>query len=434
MKKWIGVGFVILLSVTIAGISFGNGQASTAGGEPSVKLVWWSMWNETEPQAKVYKEAVAAYMEEHPDVEVTIQWNGRDIRKIIQPALDAGTEIDMWEDTPGYVVENLQSYLLNLDSYFNEAYPSTNGKAYKDSVIPVLYNLIKTYSTDGALYAAPEQPYLVSGMYNKDLLKQAGASLPPVGVTWDEFVEVCAKLKAAGITPITFDDAYADLPFGMHLDRLYGDSESVEALVTDKSGKLWDDPRFLQAAQDYEQLASMGFFSSQVPTNQWPAGQQEVATGQVAIYLQNGSWLPNEVRETAGEDFPWGQFAYPLVNNGKGDGSGGTFGSQSFVISKNCKNPDIAFDLIAFLTTGDWAMKFAEDTMSIPMDLNAEWPVQLADDKIIFMSLSRIYPWSGGLGADHDAMPVVKKEFMSLVAGEISAEQFVANIKAVVVE
>ncbi len=431
MRSRIVVWSVLILFALSCGSVFAGGKQETAGTKvPTIKLVWWSMWNETEPQAKVYKEAVKDYMAKHPQVKVSIQWNGREIRKTLQPALDAGTKIDIWEQDPEYAVKNWQSYALKLDSYFDKSYPTTGGKAYKDAVIPVLYNLIKTYSTDGALYAAPEQPYVVSVFYNKDLFKKAGVSLPPVGVKWSEFVTACAKLKAAGITPITFDDAYADLPLAIHLDRLYGDYKPVEKLVKDKTGKLWDDPRVLQTAKDYEMLASKGYFSSQVPTNKYPAGQQELATGQVAIYLQNGSWLPNEVRATAGTNFPWGEFAYPLVNNGKDNGSGGTFGSQSFQINKKCKNPDVAFDLIAFLTTGKWANKLAKDTMSIPMDLSAGWPKQLADDKAIFMSLKKIYPWSGGLAANPDLFPVIKKEFIDLVAGKINATEFVSAIKA----
>ncbi len=431
MKKLFILLFSLFFLIAMAGTGFASGNKEAADDNAeTVNLVWWSMWNESEPQAKVYKEAVADYMSKHPGVNVEIQWNGRDLRKILQPALDAGTVIDIWENDPEYAVKNWQDYSLKLDSYFSKTYPTTGGKAYKDVTIPALFSLFKTYSTDGGVYAVPEQPFLVSVMYNKDLFNKAGVSIKTVGATWAEFTQACEKLKAAGITPITFDDAYADLPLAIHLDRLYGGYEPVEELVKDKTGKKWDDPRVLQTAKDFEFLALNGYFSSQVATNKYPAGQQEFATGQAAIYLQNGSWLPNEVKTTAGDHFPWGQFAYPVPMNATDNGTGGTFGSQGFQINKDCKNPDVAFDLIAFLTNGEWAKKFSRDTMSIPMDLSAEWPVQLSDDKAIFTSLDKNYPWSGGLGADTDAFPIIKKEFINLVSGKINADQFIANIKS----
>ena len=32
----------------------------------------------------------------------------------------------------------------------------------------------------------------------------------------------------------------------------------------------------------------------------------------IAMYL-NGTWLPNEVKDTAGSDFNWGEFAFTTV-------------------------------------------------------------------------------------------------------------------------
>ena len=50
--------------------------------------------------------------------------------------------------------------------------------------------------------------------------------------------------------------------------------------------------------------------SPQTATNKYPAGQQEFALGEAAMYL-NASWMPSEVADTAGEDFPWGVLRVP---------------------------------------------------------------------------------------------------------------------------
>ena len=102
-----------------------------------------------------------------------------------------------------------------------------------------------------------------------------------------------------------------------------------------------------ESSQDFETLAKNGYISAQLESNKWPAGQQEVATDQVSMYMLNGTWLPNEVKGTTGPDFPWGQFAYPVIDASIGAG-GGTYGSQGFQISKDCENPDVAF---AYLPT-----------------------------------------------------------------------------------
>lgn len=132
---------------------------------------------------------------------------------------------------------------------------------------------------------------------------------------------------------------------------------------------------------------------------------------------------------TAGEEFRWGQFAYPAVTNGSGK-SGGTFGAQGFQINKNCKNPEEAFALLVHLTTGKWDKELAAKTYGAPMDTSIKWPIQIADCKVIFDNLDSWIPWSGGLAADTDSFPVIKAEYTGLLSGKITAEEFISNIKS----
>jgi len=395
--------------------------------EDAVNLVYWSMWNETEPQAMVLKSAIRDFEKLNPGVKVAIQWNGREIRKTLQPALDAGTVIDIWDEDLERIVKTWQSYAIGLDEYYGQSYPTTGGKAFGDTTMGSLQSLLRSFSTDGKIYAVPYQPMVLVAFYNKDHFAKAGIAKAPV--TWDEFLSVCAKLKAAGYIPMTIDDAYMELPLGMHLNRVFGNYEAVEALAKDKTGRLWDDPRVLRTARDFETLARNGYLSPQVESNKWPAGQQEVATDQVSMYMLNGTWLPNEVKGTTGPDFPWGQFAYPVVDPAIG-ASAGTYGSQGFQISKKCANPDVAFALLAHLTTGKWDQEMAANTLGAPMDTGMDWPEVISDCKAVFGSLESWIPWSGGLAADTDAFPVIKAEYTRLLAGKVTAEQFVANIKA----
>ncbi len=389
-------------------------------------LVYWSMWNETEAQAAVITEAIDDFQKENPDVKISVQWNGRDIRKTLKPALDAGQVIDIWDEDTERVVKNYQTYSLKLDDYLNKTYPTTDGKSYKESVMGSLVDLAASYSTDKGVYAIPYQPMMIAFMYNKDHFAKAGISSVPK--TWAEFTEACAKLKAAGFIPLTNDDAYIDLPLGYHLSRYIGEKQ-VEELVKDKTGAKWDDPKVLKAIKDYEELASKGYISSAVATNKWPAGQQEVATGKVSMYL-NGTWLPNEIKDSTGPDFKWGQFAYPAVEGGVEGTEAANYGAQAFQINKDCKSPDAAFAFLASLTTGKWDKELSDKTLGAPMSITNEWPSQIADEKEIFGSLKICYPWGAGVEADADKSPILNSNFTKLCSGQIKAEQFISNVKA----
>ncbi len=403
-------------------------QPSSGGAEEpklSGELVYWSMWNETEAQGQVIKEAINDFMTINPDVKVTINWNGRDIRKTLQPALDAGTVIDLWDEDIERVVKNWGSYALKLDDYVANPYPTTEGKAYQDAVMGSLLNLAKSYSADGGLYAIPYQPFMFNIMYNKDHFANAGISAPPK--TWIEFMDACYKLKAAGYIPMTVDDAYMDCLPGYHLARLKG-YEWVGELVNDSTNALWDDPAAVKMAKDFEDMAKNGYFSKNVAGNKWPAGQQELANGTVSMYL-NGTWLVNEIMDSTGPEFPWGTFAYPAIEGGTDDTTCANYGGQAFQINKSCAAPEAAMALIAHLTTGKWDAELANRSFGVPVGGTTDWPVQLADAKAIFESLTTCYPWAANIQANTDKNPVIVANFTKLISGTMTADQFLAEMK-----
>ena len=380
------------------------------------------MWNEVEPQGQVIKEAIKDYMKKYNDIVVEVTWNGREIRKTLQPALDNNQAIDLWDEDLERTIRNWGQYALALDDYVAKSYDNTDGKPYQDVVMKSLLDLSKTYSEDGKIYAIPYQPFTFLIMYNKDHFAKAGITKTPE--TWNEFKDACAKLKSAGFIPLTVDDAYVDILYGYQLARYKG-SDWVKKLVLDG---LWDDSAVLKAAKDWEEIYKLGYLSPNVAGNKFPQGQQEIANGEVSMYL-NGTWLVNEVMPTTGPDFPWGQFAYPTVPGGVGKLYDLNYGGQSFQINKNSKYPDEVFDLIVHLTTGQWDKELAEKTYGVPMANTTDWPIQLADAKDIFSKLGVCYPWAAGLQYNTDKAPVIASAFTKLITGQITSEQFVAEVK-----
>lgn len=386
------------------------------------KIVYWSMWNEVEPQGQVIKAAIEDYMKKYPDVAVEVNWNGREIRKTLQPALDNNQAIDLWDEDLERTIRTWGKYALPLDEYVAKSYDGTDGKAYQDVVIKSLLDLGKTFSEDGKLYAVPYQPFTFLIMYNKDHFAKAGITKLPE--TWAEFKDACAKLKAAGYIPITVDDAYVDVIIGYQIARYKG-SDWVKKLVQEG---LWDDPAVLQAAKDWEEMYKLGYISPNVAGNKYPQGQQEIANGEVSMYL-NGTWLVNEIMPTTGPDFPWGQFPYPTVPNGVSGLYDLNYGGQSFQVNKNTKYPEEVFQLIVHLTTGEWDKQLAEKTYGVPMANTTDWPKQLTDAKEVFSKLGSYYPWAGGIEFNPDKTPVITAAFTGVLTGKSTAEQFVAEVK-----
>ena len=159
-------------------------------------LVYWSMWEATEPQGQVIQEAVDAYTEQ-TGVKVDLQFKGRTgNREALQPALDGVTQIDIFDEDIDRVNGMYGKYLLDLEDLAKE-------NDYEATANAGLMAACRD-AGGGTLKTIPYQPNVFAFFYNKDLFEQAGITEEPK--TWDEFKDVCQKLKDAGIQPFNYSD------------------------------------------------------------------------------------------------------------------------------------------------------------------------------------------------------------------------------------
>jgi raffinose/stachyose/melibiose transport system substrate-binding protein len=411
MKKQIVLA-AILAAAALALI----GCSKKAGDSSEVTLVYWSMWNEAEPQGQVIARAAEAFTKD-TGIKVDINFNGRDIRKTLQPALDAGEPIDLFDEDIERVANTWGNYLLPLDEYVSKSYSTTGGRPYGEVINKTLLDLARQLG-GGQVKNIPYQPSAFVTMYNKDLFEKAGiTSLPKTG---EDLINACGKLKAIGVTGITVDDAYMAAFFGYNMDRLVG-ADATLAMVKNND---FTGPQVLAFGQLMEMMVQNGYFSQKAASNIYPAGQvEEIATGRVAMYL-NGTWLPNEIKGNA-PNMRWGAFAWPSI--GSGDGvEANYFGAQSFGVNKNTKYPEEAFRFIVWLTTGEWDVALARESIGVPMGNDSSWPDALAEAKVVVDSTTKRLPWAVGMEDSPDINAKIKENFARLIMGDLNAEQFAA--------
>ena len=408
MKKIIAL---LLAAVMVIGLAACGGS-----GSDTKTVVYWSMWDSTEPQGVAITKAVEDFTKE-TGIKVDLQFKGRTgIREGLQPALDAGQVIDVFDEDIDRINTTFAPYLLDLEELAKKY-------DYEKTAIAGLIGACREVG-GGKLMSIPYQPNIFNFFYNKGIFEEVGVSEP---TTWDELLDVCAKIKAAGYTPITCDDAYINSMIGYHLGRLVG-AEGVNDIVM--NGK-WDDPAVKQFAEDYAELASLGYFSANIESNVWPAGQnQELAGGSAAMYL-NGSWLPNEVKNLTAPDFVWGCFAYPAVEGGVTGTEAANYGAQVFAINNKTQVADEAFQLINWLTKGEADLNLSIESIGIPADTtNTEWPTLLAGVKPVMDTTTTRWAWAAGIENNNDVTPAIKENTLKLCGGSITADEFVANMLA----
>lgn len=377
-------------------------------------LVYWSMWDAGSPQATAVQEAIDAYTTE-TGIKVQVEWKGRDIAKIIQASLEAGENIDLFDEDYQRIGTQYAKDLMDLEEMAKAA-------EYDKHSVAALPTAIRGWA--GSLKGIAYQPYTSGIFYNKAIFAEAGVEKEPA--TWAEFLDACEKIKTAGYAPLALDDAYVLYNLGFHMARYMGQA-AVSDLV--KNGGWAASEGALKAAEDMQAFVEKGYLEANAP-GAYPASENTIGFEETAMVV-NASWVPAEITNNTQCEIEWGMFNYPSVEGGKDPSTIANVGAQAFAIPAKSQNGQAAFDLIMKITTGEFDQKISLATESIPADpTNEEWPAIIAGCKESFNALTNVYDWNMGLNDNSDLQPIVQENILKVFEGKLDAKGFIEAMEA----
>lgn len=239
---------------------------------------------------------------------------------------------------------------------------------YPDYASNMKDELMGASPVDGKNYSVPVNGFWEGLFINKEVLKKAGVEAPTATTTYDEFLDMCQKIKDAGYTPIAA--SLQQVPhYWFEFTILNNGSLSTHttspAKVDDANGKAW-----AAGLEDIKTLYEKGYF----PENTLTATDDEtfqLFTNDKAAFLIDGSWKVGGI-ESAVDDIE--NFTVTHVP-GKGDRAttetvGGI--SMGYYISKKCwDDPDkraAAVDFITHMTSNETVLKFAGTSLTALKD------------------------------------------------------------------
>ena len=184
------------------------------------------------------------------------------------------------------------------------------------SSLPALADYIPSVQDNlrrsGKLYYAVISTNALGGIYNKKVFKDLGLSLPK---SYPEFLKICEKIKAAGISPIAggFKDAWTSqiVPFIGANQFVALKTPTAYSDIAYGKKKLGDFPGFTQAFQVQSDLIAKGFFSKNAVGTDVNMAGTLVATGKAAMLIV-GTWQYTAVRDAAANPNDIGFMAIPL--------------------------------------------------------------------------------------------------------------------------
>ena len=391
----------------------GNGMAA--------ELTFWSMWNETEPQAVALATIMKNYTAAHPETTFKSVWNGRQNQTKLRGALQSGSKVDFMDQDGDQLVGGLQKEGLAYDL------GGIMDDEMKNALLPGTLDL---YSSDGKYFQIPYIYNTVNVWYNKDVMDEAGAAPPK---TWDDLIAVCAKVQAIGKHALVIESDAADynlLYFSSLVERTLG-ANAVLALMDDKTGAGWSNPAVLDAAQKTRQLWDAGCIAEDARGFQWPAGQTTVALGDTMGELV-GSWLPIELLETTGPDFPWAAFSFPEVPGGIGKSTDLQVALIGMMVLKDSPNVEEAAQFLKYLVSDEAQKVMAEVGVVGVTRKGVEWPAILADGAESAANATALSNFGGGLALYYPDFQsnTFKPEYNKMFLGQSTPEEFVATMVA----
>lgn len=340
MFQFLSVLSVICLSLILSGCGRGN-----ENGDGQKVLRFWHIMNYSGPQ-EVLEDAVKRFEQAHPGVRVEIDtFSNDDYKTKLALEMASGNEPDVFFNwgaggqTGQYIS---QGRVLDMGPYIQK-----NG--WESRFLKSAEELCRR---DGKLYCAPLDLSVVVVWCNGRLFREHGLAYPK---TWDDFQNVCQAFKSKGVTPLSLGnyDAWPGAFYFCYMANRLGGTALFKDAAANANGKSFGDEVFVKAGDMTRKLAESGIFNQDYAERKEDEARKLFVRGRSAMYL-GGSWLVGQlVKDPSASDFlkDLEPIAFPALPGGAGDANvmlGGV--NCGFSVSSSCKEPDLAMELIGYLT------------------------------------------------------------------------------------
>ena len=298
--------------------------------EQETVLTMWCIATESDANRPAYEAAIAEFEAANPGVK--IQWEAFENQsyktKIKAAMADPSTLPDIFFTWAGAF----------LGDFVNAGNVYCLDEAYQPYAAELPEVMLQNASYNGGHYGVPLTMNIVTLFANMDLLAKAGWETVPT--TYEELVECCDDLVAAGIIPFgcSGSETWCVTEYLEPIMEKYIGYEKLNAIFAGQES--WNDPDIVKAVNTFQEMINGGYFDP----NGVSLGNDQVKAnfiaGQYAFY-QNGSWNCGEIND---QDLFTPQAAlFPVMNADRatyGQVIGGP--SDSLAVAASSKNAELA--------------------------------------------------------------------------------------------
>jgi ABC-type glycerol-3-phosphate transport system substrate-binding protein len=377
MKK---ILFLLLSFVLAIMMSCGKKAETTGSGPVHVKV---ALFNDGNNLSQVQKAVFNEFTKENPGIIPEFQfitsdsygsnWNGFLMK--IQTMVASGNAPDVISlglEGVGFMIMN--DLAQPLDDYIT-ARPEELQKIRAEGIDR---ELLKIFEVDGKIYGYPFEANSVVTHIRKDIFQKAGVPLPSSNWTWDDFKEICAKIKAANTGAFAFA-----VPTNFFCLQALLYSNGAAPLNNNWDGAAINSPESVEVFQFLQDAIYKYGYAPQ--PSQTISSTELVIQGRAAMEWI-GRWVSNDYNASELYDVIYTQ----LVPAGKA-GNISCAGDACFVVLKSTKVPDEA-KKVALWCAGETYVNTFLSTGSLPANQVFGEKILAADRTIEnWMSMYEVY-------------------------------------------
>lgn len=355
MRKALALVLCGAMAVSMVGCGSSNSGKKTSDetSKKSVKLSVTTTYAGEDTNAQNYKDAVAAWESKTGNkVDDSSATSDETFKSRITTNFETGSEPDVLFFFNGVDSNQFveQGKVVSVDEIRKE---------YPDYASNMKDDMLGASPVDGKNYSIPVNGFWEGMFVNKEVLKKAGVDVPTKDTTWDEFLQMCEKIKKAGYTPIAA--SLLEIPHYWFEYSIYNfDSptthNTVPAKVDDAAGKAW-----VSGLEDIKTLYEKGYF----PANTLTAKDDEtfqLFTNDKAAFLCDGSWKVGGIESAVKDPENYTVTYVPGKGDRKSTDIIGGISMGYYITKKAWDDPEkraAAVDFVEYMTSNEMVSKFA---------------------------------------------------------------------------
>ncbi|MDD5128644.1 MAG: extracellular solute-binding protein [Candidatus Omnitrophica bacterium] len=319
-------------------------------------------------------------------------------------------------------------HILDLTPYME-----ANNNSWKSNFFPKALAVNEfasgnSYGITPGIFGVPIDIMTIQMVYNKKLFSQLGLNPNRPPKTFQEFLDIGAKIKAAGMQGLVSGWGEVWMIDCLANNYAFNIMGKDKVLATIKGEVSYTDPDWIKVFSIFKQMQDSGILAKGLVTMINKSAEQ-IFANEKAVFAFNGSWCVN-VYKGMNPNLEYGAMLPPEASNQYPIAIWGGAGS-SFMVNARSKNKEESVKFLTWLTAQDQQVYLAQATNNLPANKDS-----LTKIPEILAQFARgmdyaTHPNVWGVSEFSLVIEAFDRGIQSIIIGEKSPEQVAGEVQKI---